>query len=52
MKLSKTQLKVIELLGVKPSIDNYFNQIEDIIIKYTTPYTTGYCASPIAKKDL
>jgi len=41
-----------KLKKARNKVDKYFNQIEDIIMKYTTPYTTGYCASPIDKKDL
>jgi len=41
-----------KLEKARKKIDKYFNQIEDIILKYTTPYTTGYSSSSIDKKDL
>jgi len=31
-------------------IAKYFNEVDKIMIKYTTPYTTGWCASPVIVK--
>jgi len=33
------------------SVDKYFEEVDKIMMKYTTPYTTGWCASPVAEED-